>query len=620
MQTPLSVYLLIDKQNRQATEIFNRFYTLLCRDVKNPLSDGLDIPVYLISNDDKGNIESIDFSQSKKNAIFFFADMSVYLGDTKWKDYILNLREKIKNGVSATLYTVKQYEYATDLSFINKDQMILPPNDDIIVGWNEVSTRIYDCLIRYLKGMDRSENGVIKKLKIFISHAKKDGRIIAENLKDIIRSKTKLDSFFDKNDILEGSDFENQINVNVDNSLLMVLDSDAYGDRQWCQKEILRAKKNHVPIVVVDMHNEVITRTFPYMGNVPSIRFKEDNWDTAINLLLRTGLRYEYQRSYLGQIALEEDDDFDILNYQPELLDMFMLAKDNVLYPEPPVSEQERAILNNTNKKFITPLEKEGLSLDGQSVSISVSNTNENRTDEIMLRDMVVEISRYILNAGGKILYGGSGSHDGYVDLFSQISEKYGKIKVESQGKNVPENEVFIYNYYAWPYMNALSDTDKAYLKHCHLCALQIYPDWITEEQKKTIPTAQDDEGKELIIKSLSYMREVRSSKARAFVIVGGKTKGSLSSIPGILEEYIKARATGKPIYLLGGFGGEAALISRSVIAREPIIDLIKNDTYESLNNGLNEEENIRLLLSSNVYEVLWLIIKGMKNVIKYEK
>lgn len=51
MQTPLSVYLLIDKKNRQATEIFNRFYTLLCRDVEKPLSDGLDIPVYLISND-----------------------------------------------------------------------------------------------------------------------------------------------------------------------------------------------------------------------------------------------------------------------------------------------------------------------------------------------------------------------------------------------------------------------------------------------------------------------------------------------------------------------------------------------------------------------------------------
>ena len=63
-------------------------------------------------------------------------------------------------------------------------------------------------------------------------------------------------------------------------------------------------------------------------------------------------------------------------------------------------------------------------------ISISVSNTNENRPDEIMLRDMVVEISRYILNAGGKILYGGSGSHDGYVNLFSQISEKYGKIIV----------------------------------------------------------------------------------------------------------------------------------------------------------------------------------------------
>ena len=613
MQTPLSVYLLIDKNNRLASEIFNRFYTLLCRDVEEPLSDGLDIPVYLISNDENGEIKSIDFQQSEKNAIFFFADMAVYLGDTKWRDYILRLNEQIESGTPAVLYSVKQFEYATDLGFINKDQMILPPNDDIITGWDEVSSRIYDCLIRYMKDMPQD------KLKLFISHAKRDGLVVAENLRNSLRSKTKLDSFFDKNDIIEGVDFEKQIKENVKSSLLMVLDSDAYGTRQWCQKEILCAKKYGVPIVVVDMHSDVITRTFPYMGNVPSVRLNDDNLDSAINLLLRTGLRYEYQKNYLTRIVKEgnDDDDFDILSYQPELLDMHMLEKNNVLYPEPPVSEEERRILNSTKKNFITPLEKEGLLLDGEFISISVSNTNENRPDEIMLRDMVVEISRYILNAGGKIIYGGSGSRDGYVNLFSQISEKYGKIKIESEGKDLPEDEAYIYNYYAWPYMNVLSDDDMAYLKHCHLCAQQIYPDGISEEQKRLIPSTQDEEGKMQIISSLSHMRDVRCREARAFIIVGGKTKGSLTPIPGILEEYIKARATKKPIYLLGGFGGEAALISKSVISRETIIKSIRDDTYESLNNGLNKEENMRLLLSTNVFEIIRLIISGMKKVIK---
>lgn len=613
MQTPLSVYLLIDKNNRLASEIFNRFYTLLCRDVEKPLSDGLDIPVYLISNDENGEIKSIDFEQSEKNAIFFFADMAVYLGDTKWRDYILKLKKQIEGGAPAVLYSVKQFEYATDLSFIKKDQMIIPPNDDIIAGWDEVSSHIYDCLIRYMKDMTQD------KLKLFISHAKRDGLVVAENLRNSLRSKTKLDSFFDKNDIIEGVDFEKQIKENVKSSLLMVLDSDAYGTRQWCQKEILCAKKYGVPIVVVDMHSDVITRTFPYMGNVPSVRLNDDNLDSAINLLLRTGLRYEYQKNYLTRIVKEgnDDDDFDILSYQPELLDMHMLEKNNVLYPEPPVSEEERRILNSTKKNFITPLEKEGLLLDGEFISISVSNTNENRPDEIMLRDMVVEISRYILNAGGKIIYGGSGSRDGYVNLFSQISEKYGKIKIESEGKDLPEDEAYIYNYYAWPYMNVLSDDDMAYLKHCHLCAQQIYPDGISEEQKRLIPSTQDEEGKMQIISSLSHMRDVRCREARAFIIVGGKTKGSLTPIPGILEEYLKARATKKPIYLLGGFGGEAALISKSVISRETIIKSIRDDTYESLNNGLNKEENMRLLLSTNVFEIIRLIISGMKKVIK---
>ena len=55
--------------------------------------------------------------------------------------------------------------------------------------------------------------------------------------------------------------------------------------------------------------------------------------------------------------------------------------------------------------------------------------------------------------------------------------------------EDVPEDEVYIYNYYAWPYMNVLSDNDMAYLKHCHLCAQQIYPDGISEERKKSIPS-----------------------------------------------------------------------------------------------------------------------------------
>ena len=125
-----------------------------------------------------------------------------------------------------------------DLSFIKKDQMIIPPNDDIIAGWDEVSSHIYDCLIRYMKDMTQD------KLKLFISHAKRDGLVVAENLRNSLRSKTKLDSFFDKNDIIEGVDFEKQIKENVKSSLLMVLDSDAYGTRQWCQKEIKADKCN----------------------------------------------------------------------------------------------------------------------------------------------------------------------------------------------------------------------------------------------------------------------------------------------------------------------------------------------------------------------------------------
>ncbi|WP_218421030.1 hypothetical protein [Segatella copri] len=66
-QLPLSVYALFHSKNTEGRKIYSELYCLLCRDVKNPFMDGLDIPVFYATGDDK--INRLVKIQSQKKVI-----------------------------------------------------------------------------------------------------------------------------------------------------------------------------------------------------------------------------------------------------------------------------------------------------------------------------------------------------------------------------------------------------------------------------------------------------------------------------------------------------------------------------------------------------------------------
>ena len=135
-------------------------------------------------------------------------------------------------------------------------------------------------------------------VKLFISHAKLDGASIAMDFRNYIRSETKLNSFFDANDIADGYDFEKEIAGGVRNSVLVVFQTDAYSSREWCRIEIITAKRYKSPIVVVDAIEVGEKRSFPYIGNAPSIRWK-NNFSDIIDLALIQMLNNLYKELML---------------------------------------------------------------------------------------------------------------------------------------------------------------------------------------------------------------------------------------------------------------------------------------------------------------------------------
>ena len=83
-----------------------------------------------------------------------------------------------------------------------------------------------------------------------------------------------LDTSFDAINIAAGFSFEEEIDAGIDTAAFALIHTDAYASRVWCQYGVIRAKRHGRPIVVIHAIEEGEARSFPYIGNVPTIRWQ----------------------------------------------------------------------------------------------------------------------------------------------------------------------------------------------------------------------------------------------------------------------------------------------------------------------------------------------------------
>ena len=225
-------------------------------------------------------------------------------------------------------------------------------------------------LMNMKKATDENESTPVSPpVKLFISHSKHDAsKIDAEKFKDFIYSKLQLKAFFDANDIPYGSNFGEAIKKAEKESALVVFQSDSYAEREWCRIEVLEAKKAGCPIVIVNAVQTKEQRAFPYLGNYPSIRFKDENFLQIIDLTLEQVLFNRYTIRFLDELTDQYKIKANrILTTSPELFNFIQLKKDGlngieeiglVIYPDPPLGSEEMELLNqlDDNFVFLTPL------------------------------------------------------------------------------------------------------------------------------------------------------------------------------------------------------------------------------------------------------------------------
>ena len=94
------------------------------------------------------------------------------------------------------------------------------------------------------------------RLKVFLSHAKADGRAIAESIRDSLSQLGQLEAWYDANELAFGDDWAQQIidSARSDTAAMISIVTDLYSSRPWCRIEMEAAR---TPYPVANTNNQI---------------------------------------------------------------------------------------------------------------------------------------------------------------------------------------------------------------------------------------------------------------------------------------------------------------------------------------------------------------------------
>jgi hypothetical protein len=119
------------------------------------------------------------------------------------------------------------------------------------------STPPGDALCRDLaQAIAQFAQGGTQRLKVFLSHTKRAGpsdapETLVRRVREVILD-TKLEDFFDAQDLQPGCDWSAELLAEAATGALLAIRTDLYATREWCQKEVLTAKRAGMPVVILD--------------------------------------------------------------------------------------------------------------------------------------------------------------------------------------------------------------------------------------------------------------------------------------------------------------------------------------------------------------------------------
>lgn len=456
--------------------------------------------------------------------------------------------------------------------------------DDKSAGFSHTTLEIVLATCRLLR---RPE----EEFHVFISHAKSDlesTQRAAQEIRKFVDDHTTADAFYDTTDLESGANLKDQLKAAAGQGIFLAVRSDGYGSRHWCQRELLWAKEAGLPTLTVEVLRNGEPRSYPYGGNGPAIVWSErpeEAKTNALRVVLRAmveWLRARHFRLESPRLAAGLPESVT-LTRPPELLDLAQgplleTRPPVVLHPDPELSFAEREVLRASRPRLrlVTPTtlyrsidvsRKNGppraAALRNLRVALSVSDViDEARVREGIrqehAQDALVHVTRALIGAGAEIAYGGDLRRGGYDELFIDLIRTYNETGVDQAGL-------------LHSYLPATSPPIQ--LREGMAFNLQK----VSKERKGAPPRLDRPEGELSRARAALYLSETRqimSVECAARILLGGKTLprkngdelGYGGAYPGVVEEAWHTLRPGsggpKPLYIVGGFGGAAALVA----------------------------------------------------------
>ena len=253
------------------------------------------------------------------------------------------------------------------------------------------------------------------------------------------------------------------------------------------------------------------------------------------------------------------------------------------------------------------------------TVAISISESGDlprlGMTDRHLTRAMETTAT-YLLSFGYRLAYGGDLRRGGFAEQLFELVSRYDRTPW-SRGRRG------VIDYLPWPACAALTLDeyhdlsarlgDSAEVK----CLAQ---DGGLLEDFEFPGTPVEDQRE--IAASLTAMRRTMLKETSARVVLGGRVEACQGIMPGIAEEALLTLQAGKPLYVVGGFGGCARDIAETLGLVQPCPDAPRGswDGYDafsayhadSLNNGLTSDENRKLADTPHIRHAVGLILRGL--------
>jgi hypothetical protein len=594
----LLVHLIFHPASDNARQLARTIHKALNAD---PVVPGLRVPTVFCPTDGVSPPASYDLDNAECSFVVVLADQYVVDRDSgqerKWSTFIGDFWERCQDSAHRFL-PVQLHKAAWGFDERLKGTSFLRAfaEPDKAVRDALIVRRLVIELCKQLQGSKEGVNNESKApVKLFLSHTKLDIDVeprVKNALTSYLTHDQPVHAWVDSGDIDTGSAFAEAIEQGIEESSLLCILTDNYASREWCRKEVILAKMNQRPMVVVEALNRQEIRSFPYLGNVPVLSWpsippgKSEQERVAINraaaaaavdLLLKETLRHLHATVALKQAAQEGDS---ITARPPELLTL-LKAKGSkaILYPDPPLGNEELALLNDPDLPATTPLSRFAVerSLKGRQIALSLSESTDIQRfgfDEIHLKEAITEISRYLLIKGATLVYGGHLGDKGYTQVLFDLVRAHHDIEgmkpmeriVNTVGWPLPYNQDLIAEYSPVARLKRIERP-----ADLNACPASEIADKVEAEP---FPADQSAEYRYCWARGMTNMRESQVEKdsgIAARIILGGKfgppeegfgsdEKWYAGRIPGVLEEVILSAQAGQPVLLIGAFGGVATL------------------------------------------------------------